>query len=59
MTNIEKIRAMSVEELTDFLLDLYDTCSYCPARIVCRKIKKKGHCCDYVIKYWLESEVEE
>lgn len=58
MTNLEKIRAMSADELVEFLMCLYDACSYCPARRECRKFGRK-HSCNYTIKYWLESEVKE
>lgn len=51
MTNFEKIKNMSVEELEDFLATLAE-CSFCPADCF--------NCsCDKAWMEWLESEVEE
>lgn len=57
MTNIEKIRAMSAEELAGWLEHITDCCSSggmcleCPFAFICNK--------EGGLKNWLESEVEE
>lgn len=58
MTNLEKIRAMSAEELTELLIGFFE-CVNCPVR-------EANMCstelpCSFNIKKWLlsESEVEE
>lgn len=51
MTNFEKIKNMSVEELAYYVYRFID-CRYCP--IYCND----GECCE-AIKQWLKSEVEE
>lgn len=56
MTNLEKIRAMSVEELAEFIVDITDTCKeedcrHCPIGIIPCKVVD--------VENWLESEVEE
>lgn len=56
MTNLEKIRSMSAEELAGWLEHITDCCSSnglcleCPFAFICNK---EG------LKNWLESEVEE
>ena len=59
MTNYERIKAMSVDELASFLCNIFiaeaeveveDPCTICPARNHCRY----GH---NGMKDWLESEV--
>lgn len=54
MTNIEKIRAMSVEELSCFLYVQFTCDGYCPV-YVSRMCDKKPPC-RYKIKKWLLSE---
>ncbi|MBO5955767.1 MAG: hypothetical protein J6Q10_03085 [Clostridia bacterium] len=56
MTNYEKIKAMSVEEMAEYFADSLD-CVYCPAKSLCRK--KKLLTCVENFLLWLESEVEE
>ena len=59
MTNYEKIKAMSVDEMAKFLnnatLDL-EHCSCCPAYDICWEISAS---CETVFEKWLESEVQE
>lgn len=50
MTNYEKIKAMSIDEMAEFL-DI-PACHYCVAKEIC---KEKTSCYLY-IKRWLESE---
>jgi hypothetical protein len=58
MTNYERIKAMSVDELASFFCNIIteveaeDPCAICPARKHCRY----GHT---GMKDWLESEVAE
>lgn len=55
-TNLEKIRAMSADELAGWLVHITDHCSSngmcleCPLAFICNKED---------LKNWLESEVEE
>lgn len=53
MTNYEKIKAMSIDEMAMFLAN-YVACEYCPMENSC--IAKAG--CDELFKQWLESEEE-
>lgn len=54
MTNYEKIKSMSVEEMAEFMYEncLCACCPYCDGGL-CHCDCKDGH------KKWLESEVEE
>lgn len=54
MTNYEKIKAMSIEDLSKFLADtIY--CKFCPAKKNCNN----NPFCRMVLIQWLESESEE
>lgn len=58
MTNFEKIKAMSVEEMAwRIARDIGGECYSCPAGDICIMANNKG--CRGVIRDWLESEVEE
>lgn len=58
MTNFEKIKAMSVEEMAELVNDKVDSeCSECPASDYCAA--STFTYCYEIIKEWLESEVEE
>nr|WP_294665385.1 hypothetical protein [uncultured Ruminococcus sp.] len=66
MTNFEKIKSMSKEQMTHFVLDALnnDVCDYCEAcDISCLEsgIHYNEDCLEdeEIIKNWLESEVEE
>ena len=59
MTNGDKIRQMSDEELARFLSDLDFRCSDCPASNICFK-KEFDNCgCDEVIPIWLKQEAKD
>lgn len=55
MTNFEKIKNMSVEELAKKIW-LYMNCRDCPIKSKCFPLRKK---CFEVWEQWLKSEVEE
>lgn len=59
MTNYERIKAMSVEELAELLNNHNDPCKFCVRcdEDYCRS-EESGYCEEH-IKKWLESEVEE
>jgi hypothetical protein len=58
MTNLEKIRAMSAEELTELVVRLHNACYFCSGRRDCHAIGKVLRR-DCAIKKCLEAEVEE
>lgn len=56
MTNYEKIKAMSVDEMAQNNMGGFLGCPYlCSPDIDCNEDKN----CIYCVKNWLESEVEE
>lgn len=55
-TNFEKIREMSIDEMTIFLITNID-CSYCLAKE--NRCNYTTDTCKNRIKQWLESECEE
>ena len=56
VTQFDRIKAMSVEEMADYLNGIFD-CSNCPNDMfLC---ESKGSVCTKYIKQWLNSEVEE
>ena len=59
MTNFEKIKAMSVEEMANFILTVnkITDCDTCIAYGICSM--KYGVSCRKHMTEWLESEVEE
>ena len=55
VTQFDRIKAMSVEEMADYFNGIFD-CSNCPNDMfLC---ESKGSVCTKYIKQWLESEVE-
>ena len=60
MTNADRIRSMSDEELAEFIVGLND---HCLAGIgLCDCSKENKHCseiCESKTRKWLQSEVEE
>ena len=56
MTNYEKIKAMSVEEMAEQIRKITKGCGNCPAREYCVLDLKT---CEKTVQEWLESEVEE
>ena len=67
MTNYEKIKAMSVEEMAERGCRRFHNCEDCPACDTCNDIAicgdyNGGDCCEedyYGFLKWLESEAEE
>ncbi len=57
MTNFEKIKNMSIEEIADKLDGLVSSCECCPIEVFCRK-NKKIIACKTVWKNWLKREAE-
>lgn len=57
MTNYEKIKAMSIEEMADFLND--SGCGWCNFNAGCNYPECGDECCKIGIKNFLEREVEE
>lgn len=55
MTNFEKIKNMSIEEIADKLDGLVSSCECCPVEVFCRK-NKKIIACKTVWKNWLKRE---
>lgn len=57
MNNFEKIKAMDIDEMAEFLPIAGDHCEVCIFyRTTC---PQNGTSCNEVIKQWLESDVEE
>lgn len=56
MTNYEKIKAMSVEEMAEQINEITTDCDSCPAMEYCVVDHKT---CEETIQEWLEQEVEE
>jgi hypothetical protein len=54
MTNADKIRSMTDEQLADFLADVID-CWHCPTYQECTDVKS----CDNVLMAWLKQEHKE
>ena len=60
MTNFEKIKNMSVEELADTMNVVITNCYKCPIRKFCKKNNSRDcRTCQDTWKKWLKSEVEE
>ena len=58
MTNYEKIKAMSVEEMAEWFAYMAEgECVFCPALFSCEYDEAEG--CKGSMKKYLESEVEE
>lgn len=59
MTNCEKIKGMSVEELANYLFEITDNCS---SQMACSQGCHDDYCPEYctleTCKKWLESECE-
>lgn len=65
-TNFDKIKAMSVEKMAEFIdlyMDTYWKCDFCTplhgGTFVCESGKRCDYQCEIGIKKWLNSEVEE
>ena len=61
MTNIEKIKNMSVEELAQAMYASIPMCICCPAdKTVCEEWRKrKKYSCKMALMEWLKSEVDD
>lgn len=59
MRNIDKIKAMSIDEMAEFIT--CDDCFYCQARSSCGawKYDESYKLCKKYAKQWLEAESEE
>lgn len=56
MTNAQRIRSMTDEELAEFLAPSF-TCYACPSRALCDK--SEGKDCNQVFLWWLKQPYEE
>ena len=56
MTNFEKLKNMSVEEIADKLDEVF-ACKFCPIEVFCRE-NTKIITCKSVWEKWLKREVE-
>lgn len=57
MTNYDRIKQMSIEEMATMLENSCFDCSYCLACNFCNESFKDEKCSD-IVKKWLEQEVE-
>lgn len=58
MNNFEKIKAMDIDEMAEFLRAVTTTyCEYCPFQYDCDKDEYQDLDCTGFLKQWLESEV--
>lgn len=56
MTNYEKIKQMSIDEMVEYLLKITaDLCEACPLERLC---SNELNSCNLTVKYWLESEAD-
>ena len=53
MTNYERIKSMSVEEMADYFNEIFDCCNCPNDMFLC---ESNGNVCTKYIKQWLESE---
>ena len=58
MTNYEKIKQTSIDEMATMLEKFCFNCTCCPASDFCNETFKDKTCSD-IVKQWLEQEVEE
>lgn len=58
MTNFEKIKQMSIDEMARSRMFFFD-CPYATPCVGCSKGKEFNNNCTDCTKHWLESEVEE
>ena len=55
MTNYERIKSMSIDEMADYFNEIFDCCNCPNDMFLC---EGNGYVCTKYIKQWLESEVE-
>ena len=58
MTNFERIKSMSIDEMARSCIDFF-SCPYGPPYVGCPMEKRFNNSCIDCTKHWLESEVEE
>ena len=58
MTNADRISAMSVDEMTEFIVSLNDCCLAGTGVVNCRYANCEKDC-RRIVKNWLQSEVDE
>lgn len=58
MTNFEKIKNMSIEEIADKLNSLISSCECCPIQKFCDKNRENYIGCISILEKWLKSEAE-
>lgn len=58
MTNFERIKSMSIDEMTRSCIDFF-SCPYGTPYVGCPMEKRFNNSCIDCTKHWLESEVEE
>lgn len=58
MTNFEKIKQMSIDEMADSDMAFF-TCPYDTPYVGCEMGEKFNDNCTDCVRHWLESEVEE
>lgn len=58
MTNFEKIKNMSIEEIAHKLNSLISSCECCPIQKFCDKNMKPYVDCISMLEKWLKSEVK-
>lgn len=58
MTNYERIKAMSIDEMADFIIKETNHCDFCSRKNSPTCVDVEGGCKKYIKKY-LESEAEE
>ena len=56
MTNYERIKSMSIDEMADYFNEIFDCCNCPNDMFLC---ESNGNVCTKYIKHWLESEVKE
>lgn len=56
MTNGERIRSMTDEELAEFLNGILSDCDYCPMWAICHETALSN--CGKICMQWLKSEVK-
>lgn len=59
MTNFEKIKKMSIDEMARSCMEFFDCPHGVPQYVGCSKENQFNHSCIDCTKHWLESEVNE
>lgn len=56
MTNYEKIKAMDIAQMAEFIDDMVSGCDYCPAYTDCLSDPDRPQRCSADIREWLKEE---